>query len=68
MSVVKNIDLGNNINLEEIVKYIKEYDCNDKYFKYYRIELDDGTIKHVDRNDESLQEFFGKIALNRAIY
>ena len=68
MPVVKDIELGDDINLEEIIKYIKEYDSNEQYSKYYRIELYDGTIKHVDRNDEYLQEFFGKIALNRAIY
>lgn len=68
MPVVKNIDLGNNINLEEIVKYIKDYDSKEQYSKYYRIELDDGTIKYVDRNDEYLQGFFGEIALTRAIY
>lgn len=68
MPVVKDIELGDDINLEEIIKYIKEYESNEQYSKYYCIELDDGTIKHVDRNDEYLQEFFGKIALNRAIY
>lgn len=67
-SFIKNIELGNNINLEEIVKYIKDYDSKEQYSKYYRIELDDGTIKNVDKNDEYLQEFFGEIALTRAIY